>query len=196
MHQTVREFFLRPHDSVAKSHFQANLSAQPARHMIAITCIRYLDLHRTELMRGSRSTIDGPSFEDSVGLVRYLNSRPFIKFSLEFLMQQKDDVNVDPLILKQFSELIASLRNCPSSREFCLLRWLIGFGTYNQRGQEELNDLLGIAAENGCCVTAGTLLAAGAECDDPIHTPLHKSPEGGQEATVRLLLDRGAEIEA
>ena len=196
MHQTVREFFLRPHNSVVKSHFQDNLSAQPAQSMIAITCIRYLDLHYGELVRRFGSTVVGSGFEDSVGLVRYLNSRPFIKYSLEYLKQRKEDVNADPLVLTPFSDLIASLQNCPSSLEYCLLRWLIGFGIDPQHGQEQLNHLLGIAAENGYHVTAGTLLAAGAECNDPIHRPLHRAAGGGHEATVRLLLDREAGIEA
>ena len=194
MHQTVREFFLRPHDSVVKSHFRANLSAQPARSMIAITCIRYLDFHYGELVvRWFRFR---PGFEDSLGLVQYLNNRPFIKYSLEYLTQRKEDVNADPLTLKPFSDLITNLQNCPSSLEFCLLRWLIGFGTDPQHGQEQLNHLLRIAAENDYHVTAGTLLAAGADPDDPIHRPLHKATECGHEATVYVLLDRGADIEA
>ena len=120
MHQTVRKFFLRPYDPAVKSHFHANLSAQPARSMITITCIRCLDIHRGELVRRSGSTVGGLGFEDSVGLVRYLNSRPFIKYSLEYLTQQKEDVNVYPLILKPLSDLIANLQNCPSSLEFYL----------------------------------------------------------------------------
>ena len=189
MHQTVREFFLRPHDSVVKSYFQTNLSAQPARSMIAITCIRYLDFHYGELVvRWFRFR---PGFEDSLGLVQYLNNRPFIKYSLEYLTQRKEDVNADPLTLKPFSDLITNLQNCPSSLEFCLLRWLIGCGTH-----EKLNYLLGIAAENGYHVAAGTLLAGGAKCDDPIHRPLHRAAGAGHKAVVRLLLDRGARVEA
>ena len=195
MHQTVREFFLRPHDSVVKSYFQANLRVQPARSMIAITCIRCLDLHYGELVRWFGSTVLSSGFENSVRLVRYLNSRPFIKYSLEYLTQWKEDVNADSLTLKPFSDLIANLQNCPSSLEFCLLRWLIGFGTDPQH-ELQLNYLLGIAAKNGYYVTAGTLLAAGAECNDPVHTPLHSATEGEHEAIVCLLLDRGADIEA
>ena len=129
MHQTVREFFLRPHKSIINSTFQNNVSAQPARRMIAMTCIRYLDLQYRELGNKFQSAVGvsvlGWSSEDIVALVQYLNSRPFTKYALEFLAALKEEVNVDPDILTAFSDLTTNLRlqNCPT--QICLLERLI-----------------------------------------------------------------------
>ena len=196
MHQTVREFFLRPHKSVVNSHFQ-NINAQPAREMIAITCIRYLDLHYRELgnkfQSAAGASVSSWSSKDTVELVRYLNKRPFIKYSIEFLTALKEGVNVDPNIPKPFFDLTANLRlqNCPSAVQICLLEGLTNSRTDTQRVQE-LNHLVGIAAENGYTVAVSNLLAAGAECN----AALHCAAGGGHVITVRLLLDRGADTEA
>jgi len=49
MHQTVREFFLRPHGAVVQSPFHvANI--QEAQMMIQLTCVRYLSLHFDEII--------------------------------------------------------------------------------------------------------------------------------------------------
>ena len=197
MHQTVREFFLRPHELVIKSHFQNNVSVQPAREMIARTCIRYLDLHYRELGNRFESAADAIvsswSSRDVLELVRYLNSRPLIKYSLEFLMALKEDVYVGPEIPKPILDLTTNLRlqNCPSTLQICLLGGLTKSDTGTQRVQG-LNHLLGIAAENGLIIAVGNLLAAGAECS----TALHGASRGGHVTTVRLLLDCGADIKA
>ena len=195
MHQTVREFFLRPHRSVIYSHFQ-NISAQLAREMIAITCIRYLDLHYRELGKFFQNSVCAGIFswssEDIDELVRYLDRRPLIKYSLEYLML-KEDTEVYPDIPKPFLDLTTNLRlrNCPSTLQICLLGGLTNSDTGVQRIQK-LNHLLGIAVESGFIIAVGNLLAAGAECS----TALHSASRGGHVTTVRLLLDRGANIKA
>ena len=199
MHQTVREFFLRPHNSVINSHFQNNINTQPAHEMIAITCIRYLDLHYRELGNEFQSTagasVSSWSSKDIFALVQYLNKRPLIKYSLEFLTALKEKINVNPDIPKPLLDLTANLelrlQRCPSALRICLPEGLTNSNFDTQRVQE-LNHLLGIAAESGYTVAIGNLLAAGAECN----TALHSATRGGHVTTVRLLLDRGADTEA
>ena len=165
--------------------------------MISITCIRYLDVHYRELRNKFQSTacatgsILSWGSEDIVELLQYLDCRPFIKYSLEYLTQLKEDPNDDPDIRGAFSDLDTNLKNCPSSLQICLLERLTDFSTDGQR-VKVLNHLLAIAAVNGLTVAVGTLLAVGAECN----TALHHAARGGHQATVRLLLDQGAHINA
>ena len=165
--------------------------------MISITCIRYLDVHYRELGNKFQSTagiagsVSSWSSEDIVGLLQYLDHRPLIKYSLEYLTQLKEDLNDDPDIRKAFSDLDTNLKRCPSSLQICLLERLTDFSTEDQRAKV-LNHLLEIAAMYGLTVAAGTLLAVGAECN----TALHHAARGDHQATVRLLLDRGAHINA
>ena len=214
MHHSVREFFLRPHSSVIGSRFQ-NVSEKLAQKMIAITCIRYLDLHYRELGKGFQSPVGARvsnwGFEDIITLAQYLNSRPLIKYSLEYLKQLQ---GVDSGIQKPFSDLTTNIRKYPFSLQSFLLKKLIDCNTDTQllekltdsntdtQGLEkltntdtqrvhELNRLLEFAAERGYTVAAGNLLAAGAECN----TALHRAAWGGHPAMVRLLLDQGADIE-
>ena len=163
--------------------------------MITATCIRYLDLHYRELGNKFQSAVGAGvsswSSDDIVRLVRYLNSRPLIKYSLEFLTALKEDKNVDPDIPKPFLELTTNLRlqNSPSTLQICLLERLTNFSSQHV---QELNHLLKIAAENGYVVAVGNLLAASAECN----TALHAAAWGGHVTVVQLLLDRGADAEA
>ena len=195
VHQSVCEFFRRPHSSVIDSQFR-NVSEKAARKMIAITCSRFLDLHCRELGNKFQSPVGvGVSnwgFEDIIRLAEYLNRRPLIKYSLEYFTPlKKDQENVDSDILKVFSNLTTSIQRYPSSLEVFLLEQLTNSSTDPQRVQE-LNCLLGYAAQKGYTVAVGNLLAAGAECS----TALHRASWGGHQTTVRLLLDRGAKIEA
>ena len=214
MHQTVREFFLRPHKSVIESHFQDKVRAQPARKMIAITCIKCLDLHLRELENKFQSVVGARvstwGSKDSTGLIQYLDSRPLIKYSLEYLTQLKKDLNVDPDIQKPFSDLATNIQNCPSSLQICLLERLTNLRTDTRRVQE-LNRLLGIAAEGGYTIAVGNLLAAGAECNtaargnqeadisvenDDWPTPLHLNAQNKHQTGGRLLIEKSADVSA
>ena len=162
--------------------------------MIAISCIRYLDLYYREL--DSLQNTAGGSFsswssEDIDELARYLDRRPLIKYSLEFLTALKEDMNVHPGVQQPFLGLTTNLKcpNCPSALQICLLGGQTNFNAGTQHVQE-LNHLLGIAARNGYIVDIGNLLAAGAECS----TVLHGASRRGHVTTVRLLLDCGADI--
>ena len=213
MHQTVREFFLRPHKSVIESHFQNNVSERPARKMIAITCIGYLGLHYKELennfhgVAGAR--VSAWDLEDLLELVHYLDSRPLIKYSLEYLALLKEDENIDPDIREPFSDLTINIQNCPSPLQTCLLGRLTNLRTDAQRLQD-LNSLLEIAARCGYTIAVGNLLAAGAECNTAARgrhqeadlsvenghwpTPLHLNAQKKHQMGGRLVIEKSADV--
>lgn len=118
MHREVRELFLRPHRFVISSHFQS-VSARPAQEMVAITCIKYLNFLYKELRNGFEGVLGASPLnwnsEDTDGWVQYLDSRPLIQHSLEYLALLTADVNIDLDILKLFSKLTTIIQNCPSS---------------------------------------------------------------------------------
>ena len=215
MYQTVREFFLRPHKSVIESHFQNRVRAQPALKMIAITCIKCLGFHLRELENKFHSAVDARvsawDSKDIIGLVQYLDNRPLIKYSLEYLTQLKKDLNVDPDIQKPFSDLATDIQNCPSSLQICLLERLTNLRSDTQRMHvQELNRLLGIAAEGGYIIAVGNLLAAGAECNTAARgrhqeadlsvenghwpTPLHLNAQKKHQMGGRLVIEKSADV--
>ncbi|KAF8542081.1 hypothetical protein BDD12DRAFT_803176 [Trichophaea hybrida] len=118
MHQTAREFLLYPHEAVIRSHFRAVANVQQGRIMIRTTCIRYLILHHQELMSNFQSPARDWSPKDYDEFLQYLDSRPFIGYSLEFLMLSKNDVDPD------ISRLISDPK-CPPSVAFCHLSRLV-----------------------------------------------------------------------
>ena len=97
MHQTVREFFLRPHQAVARSCFPDIDNGQHARRMIQTTCVRYLKLHHKELIGRFQSATDDWRDADYRQFVRYLNTRPFIKYSLELLTRHVNNICSSPV---------------------------------------------------------------------------------------------------
>ncbi|KAF8538316.1 hypothetical protein BDD12DRAFT_794098, partial [Trichophaea hybrida] len=81
MHQTVREFFLRP---TAKSRFR--MSYEDSHIRISITCLRYLMLcaANTSLELPSVDTWTPKHYE---AYAEYLKKRPFINYALSHLTQ-------------------------------------------------------------------------------------------------------------
>jgi hypothetical protein len=197
MHQTVRDFFHRPHDSVNGSPYEILKDNQQALVMIGTTCTRYLKIHHDELMCDFQSPSKYWSSEDFRKFVQYLNTRPFINYALEYLKTQVG--HRDHAIPQLLADLIAIVRNCSQSPAFCLLKRLVDLDRDLSNVQEQADFLLGVAADDGRTVAVRNLLAAGANycsIDERDNTPLHRAASNGHKATVRLLLDRGAEIEA
>jgi hypothetical protein len=241
MHQTVREFFLLSHDTVSNTCFRA-VQNETARGVLRTACTRYLSLHYKEA-KNFESAHASWSSDDFRKFVEYLDCRPFLRYTLEYLSQER---GVDHLL----SELCTGFQKSPSAA-FCLLKGVVNSSTHagnvqqlklhtrrrvevqvnaarrggiwilartcqlvmealtrrteapmkQPRGpcQQQLNHLLGVAAEEGRVVAVGNLLAAGADCGSLNKcgwTALHVAANNGQEAMVWLLLDHGAYIEA
>ena len=140
MHQTVREFLLRPRRSLINSHFQINVMEKPARRMIATTCIQYLGLHYRELENRFQNVVGASasswSSKDIVGLVRYLNGRPFIRYSLEYLTMLKEDESIDPDVRKLLTVLTTNIQSHPSCLQVCFLGRLTNFSADSERVQK------------------------------------------------------------
>jgi hypothetical protein len=113
MHQTVPEFFLRPHNSVIQSVFKVVSSVQQARNVIQTTCAPYTNLHYQEVIKEFQQPDGDWNPELYHEFVQYLDSRPFIEYSLEFLTAQKNNHN---RYIQQFvSDLTRNLQNYPPS---------------------------------------------------------------------------------
>jgi len=189
MHQTVRQFFLRPRDVVCRSPFQVVANVQQSRMMIQTTCVRYLNVHYQEIVNKLAGDwrLQDSSPEGFHKFVQYFDTRPFIKYSLEYLTRHRSDIGSDNL--KLLLGLTSSLESSPPSPAFCLLKRLVNSSSDYGNVQKQMNHLLGVSAENGCVVAIGNLLEAGAQCDSMNEykcPPLHSAVRMGHEATARL----------
>ncbi|KAI5843126.1 hypothetical protein DFP73DRAFT_467841, partial [Morchella snyderi] len=88
MHQTVREFFLHPSQVVRISDFDIS-NSQDSCNMIALTCVRFLEIVAKESFYLSLYSYGGQgmvvSHRNIERYVKYLEKRPFIRYSLEYL---------------------------------------------------------------------------------------------------------------
>ncbi|KAF8534234.1 ankyrin repeat-containing domain protein [Trichophaea hybrida] len=184
MHQTVREFFLGPHNAVASSPFKAVTHEEAARTMIWKTCISYLMLHLAELNES------------------YSDDHEILHEGMEGPDQDKTPSNstsrstiattqIPPLLLPYWN----AVQNCPPSEKLCLPKRLANFSMVDGNVQQYMNRLLRVAAEKGYLVAVGNLLAAGADCncvDNHKGTPLLSAMMNGPDATAWLLVDSSA----
>lgn len=201
MHQTVREFFLRPDGFAAASDFKMN--EKDAHVCISITCIRYLMLCAANMAQRLPDVEAWTSrqFEDCA---QYLNEMPFLTYALCYLVYHIDGCQGDAYVLNIASSFIDGLPESPAA--FLLQTWvndqfsdiflekeLSGVGTEFQ------NRILFTAAWRGYQIAAGVSLILGAdvniEAEDKM-TPLHIAAGKGYAAVVRLLLNGGAKMES
>lgn len=202
MHQTVREFF-NPNGPAAQSAFRMN--SKDAHIRIFITCIRYIMLCVTNTssiyqQRGSNSWKP----EDFNACAHYLSRRPFLNYALEYIerhLQEYGQVARDSELVSQLCE---KLNRTPAAA------YLLGNWIPQDWGQEiatlqELSygehfraELLHTATHMKYSQVVEALLIAGAQVEVNLNgkTPLMVAAAGGDLATARVLLDRGALIGA
>lgn len=206
MHQTVREFFLRPHHRV---HSHLNLTSEDdAREMIQLTCVRFLEVLDWELaLTGAKDVLEHIGSRQA--LIEHLNKRPFLKYAIGYL---KESTGVDPAIMERLRLIL--IRNIvgPHMRSmYLLLRPLIiafealdichetwsfvRHQAWDLTYQTKLDSLLQRAAECGLPIAVGNLIAASASVDGDEVSPLNLASKGGHYLTAAVLLDHGASPE-
>ena len=196
MHQTVREFFLRPNGYVAKSKFSMS-NNHDSQLRISITCIRYLMLCAAKSLQNEPPNIESWDSEHFEAYARYINERPFINYALSHLKNHMDGCRQDPNISHFVSQLAERLIGSPAF--FLLESWVSSnlnwthTTSYEQsRAAENFrNQTLHAAIRMRFTVVAEALLRAGAQVEARLQgkTPLIVSAVRGDDMTIRLLID-------
>ena len=197
MHQTVREFF-RPGGPTAQSKFRMN--SDDAQMRIFITCIHYLMLCTAKATLIDHAAGGNPwtteHFED---YARYLSGRPFINYALEYVERHQQQCGQVAGNSGLISQLHNELNDSPSA--YVLGNWIPqSWGQRNldheqqKCGEEFRAVLLHVATRMKHTQVVEALLIAGAEVEACLDgkTLLMVTAEGGDLATARVLLDRGA----
>jgi hypothetical protein len=161
MHQTARDFLLGAIPGESFFH----MSKEQARNMLGITCARYLLLICEEIRTEPKlsASTDEWSSEDLIFAAHYLDTRPFIQYSLKYFIRGKrDDQNPpDPTPLTELKVRLDHETPLTS----CLLRKL-ATDSLDDTTQQFLNHLLLAAVNEGCTAAVDNVLAAGADAHD------------------------------
>jgi ankyrin repeat protein len=200
MHQTVREFLLRPNESAPQS--KLDISYINAHATISIISLRYLMLcaANTSLKKNS-PTVDSWTSEHFIAYAQYLKDRPFINYVLSHF---EHHIRCCPNVVYHISELSKMLTN---GNPMCYLLENLVANLLNKPLLDHKlrnaadgfrSEILWTAARMGFYGVAEALLIIGAQVNTRLRgeTPLVASAKEGHEAVVKLLLDRDAKIEA
>ena len=203
MHQTVREFFLRPNGYVTKSKFSMN-NDHDSHLRISITCIRYLMLCAAKSLQNEPPNIESWDSEHFEVYARYINERPFINYALSHLKTHMDGCRQNPNISHFVLQLAERLISSPAF--FLLESWVSSNLNWTQTTSYEQsraadnfrNQTLHAAIRMRFPVVAEALLRAGAQVEARLQgkTPLIVSAERGDDMTIRLLIDWDADKDA
>lgn len=121
MHQTVREFFLRPNGCVASSKFKMN--ERDARISISITCIRYLTLCAANTTLANKlPDIKSWTSKHFELYAQYLNERPLTNYALCHLKHHIDGSCQAANILRFVSQFVEELTGNPAA--YLLESWV------------------------------------------------------------------------
>jgi ankyrin repeat domain-containing protein 50 len=202
MHQTVREFFLRPNGYAADSKFK--MSEKDAHISISITCIRYLMLCAANTtMTNKHLDIKYWTSKHFELCAQYLNEMPLTNYVLSHIKHHIADSCQDANILRLVSQFVEELTGSPAA--YLLESWVREHLNKTVPGQELgeaakgfRNELLLVAARMRFPRVAEVSLIAGAQVEACLKgkTPLIISAEMGDDTTVRLLLEKGANVYA
>ncbi|KAL3487304.1 ankyrin repeat-containing domain protein [Aspergillus germanicus] len=197
IHQTVREFFLRPDGCVATSAWR--MVDEAAHRTITIASIRYLLVLITEGSLDHPSNWSSTQFEQ---YVRHLDGMPFAAYILLNLDHHLNYCFAHPGIAILGSTFIDRLLKTPSYH--LLHHWVRQGLQYDVKIEHHLNPVfepfrdmaLIVAARQGHLTAADVIISAGANLNCALHpdkrTPLSWAAGNGNISMVALLLSRGA----
>jgi len=177
-----------------------------AQRTIITTGIRYLLFVAAHTNTGETElpAVEIWTPEHSEAYVHYLNERPLINYVVGYL---KYHISRCPEVLNDssfISELVMEL-TAGTAGFYLFENWIADqlkqiLCDHEQRIAAEnfRNEVLWVAASMGFHRVVETLLSAGAQVNSNLRgvPPLSVSAKKGYEATVRLLLDHGADIKA
>ncbi|KAF4444217.1 ankyrin repeat domain-containing 50 [Fusarium acutatum] len=200
MHQTVREFFLRPNGCVAMSKFK--MVGEDAHVSMAITCIRYLMLC-TANMATRPSDVRNWKLDDFVSCVHYINQRPLASYALTYLKYHLDRCQGDPYVRRLKSQFIDELIRTSDGAGYLLERWARSqlrktlLSDQANRIAETFRDkTLSTAVKNGFSEATEVLALAGTNVqlkDKNGRTLLLLAAAAGHKAVVHILLEYQAD---
>lgn len=196
MHQTVREFFLKPYGYVANSKFK--IVKKDAQNCITTACVQYLVLCALNILSVSRPQDVGSwtpnHFED---FAKYLDGRPLAAYALRHLEHHVDRCDQDlNTVISNMSRFIGTSTCVPGVA--LMGRWIQSrldkttlLGQQDRIAAEFRDKLLRTAAKSGFSKATEIILLFGANADakDNLErTALSYATENGHKDVVTVLL--------
>ena len=138
------------------------------------------------------------------GCAQYLNERPFASYTLCYLKHHINGCQQDANVRDITSQFVDELTNRPAV--YLLENWVssslnktLPSDKYGVAAKEFRNSVLHAAVRKGLCTAAEILFIVGANAntrDQEGGTPLSKAAAYGHEEMVKLLLEKGADLDS
>ena len=201
MHQTVREFF-RPEGPTTQTMLW--IESNDAHKKISMTCIRYLMLCAAKAASIDRAEGGEPwTTESFVAYAKYLSGRLVLNYALEFVerhLKQYHQMGGDSELTFQLHRKLNEILMACILGNWNPQAWGQRIPSHKQQdyGKHFRSELLHAATRMNYSQVVDALLIAGAEVEACLEgkTPVMATAGGGDLATARVLLDRGALIGA
>ena len=199
----MREFFLRSDGHVARTDFR--IDKKDAHKCIAITCVRYLMICAACTTLAKRlPDIKSWTSEHFADYTQYLDERPLAVYALCYLKHYIDSYHLDTNASDITSPFVDKLTQNPAF--YLLESWVSSYLNRNLLNDEQgsaaedfRNKALNTAVRKRFLTAAEILLTVGAYVnakDKEGRTPLSWASWYGYEAVVKLLLEKGAVLDA